>query len=335
MVNAVPPPPRRRRRPWGAILVVVIVVAGGGYWWWTNRPAGIIAITIWLPDGRAVAVPAGTPEFEALAAAVKGIVTFDESVATSAANARISFGALFAPWKDNPDAVCVDVTYDRALGGDSEPGADRVVIGSRTTHIPDRDLVVSAGLWSMWAGGEWLKLPIDQKRINSSAAPLGTAVAAAAGRLPPADAPTIPAPSNVRATMMQVDADGTHSTGLDTVPHEAWDTMAWLLRSPLKPPPPAVSEWMLGEALIPRSRGTSVLRVQFTVPILMLGSTDTFHVRAVAFAWLGDARHGVAWVETDRGIYRWRAQHIDKSLELFLYRAGTYGPGATAPPERP
>ncbi len=322
MIHDAPPLPSRKKRNLALPLLALLLVAGAGYWWWTNRPAHIAAITIWLPDGRPVVVPAASPEFDALVAAVKGIVSFTPSVARYAGGEGIGRGALFPSWEENPAAVCVVAQYDRALhrGGVSEdPGADRVVIGSRSHRLPEKDLTVAAG---MWAIGAWLWLPLDYQRVEARAPALGKAVEDALEHWQPADALTVPAPANTEAVI----ASPTQST-LDPVPDEAWNGIAFHLAAPLA----RADTWET--ATTPTlSVGAVTLECRFKQPILLTDDAGgRWQMRAIHFAWLKDARHGVAWVETDRGIYRWRAAHIYKPLELYLYRAGTYGPGATAP----
>lgn len=269
-------------------------------------PAKLIALTIWLPDGRAVVPPPGTASFKELALALNAITPFSNEIARQAMMAQIHWGPLFPAWTINPNAVCVEAEFDRPFAGGFTGGtATRLVLGSGKSHLPETDLIVAAGRWLL---DEWLQLPTDQRRIEPLAPALSKAVQRALARLKPSKSPLIVAPQN-----LEVSTTHPERKRLGKVPIGVWIALHHYISS-LRAKP---DDWAPVSAV--RSDGAvAVLVCQFKTPLRIEGAGKSRLVLAFEFISFDQSGRGLAWAFTDGLPLRHKSQSLRASVDEML-----------------
>jgi len=269
-------------------------------------PAKLTRITIWLPDGRAVVAPPGSASFKDLAQAVNAITPFSNEIARQAMMAQIHWGPLFPAWTLNPNAVCVEVEYDRSFAGGYVGGAAaRLALGSAKSRLPETDLIVAAGRWLL---DEWLQLSTDKRRVEPLAPALGRAVERALARLTPSAAPLIPALQNLEVSTVYPE-----QKRLAKVPVGVWIGLYRYVRALQE----SSAEWAPASA-VALGEATAVLRCQFKAPLRVASGAKTYLVRAFVFASGEEDESGSLWAETDRGVLRHTAATMRISVAGML-----------------
>lgn len=269
-------------------------------------PAKLTHITVWLPDGRAVVAPPGSASFKELAQAINAITPFSNEVARQAMMAQVHWGPLFPAWTVNPGAVCVEVEYDQSFtGGYQGGGATRLALGSGRARLPETGLIIAAGRWNE---NEWLQLPSDRRGVEPRAPALGRAVAHALARLKPSPSPLLPAPNNLSVSTLRPEAKR-----LEKAPVGIWIGLYYYTNS-LRA---AANEWAPASAMA-LGDAVAVLRCEFKAPLRIESGGTVYAVRAFVFASEAEGKRGTAWVETDRGVLRFKADVLHRTVPDML-----------------